>query len=641
MAKLLPWVALTGGWFLAPLTETAQAPLLAAREACGGAAADSSRALPNDNTAGAGQGLRDGVLALQLVARQARWHPEGPQGPEVGIYAFAEEGCVPQIPGPLVRVPVGTTIHATIRNALSETLRLYGFQERPSNAVDSLEILPGESRELRYRAGAPGTYLYWGRTTRDTFALGQHIDGQLTGAIVVDSAGGRTPGDDRILVIGLWRGRETTPGTPVEQREEVLVVNGLSWPHTERLTYTVGDTVHWRVVNASRRLHPMHLHGFYYRVDARGTAQRDTTYSPADRRQVVTERLAAGTTMSMTWSPHTPGNWLFHCHLVEHMAGRVIPRGPHARAMSGAHHNHALEEMAGLVVGITVRPRAGEPVRSNAAPRRAVRLFVTERAGVFGALSGLSFVTQEGPREPAPDSLRIPGSPIVLTRGEPAAITVLNRTREPVGVHWHGIELESYFDGVGGWSGAGDRVAPVIAPGDSFVVRITPRRAGTFMYHTHTNEVEQMGAGLFAPLLVLEPGEVRDTLTDRILVLGRGGPMKGAPPSLNGQTTPVPIELRAGTTYRLRVISISPDEGKEVALLADTLLQRWRPTAKDGAALPPHQATPRPARVVMGTGETWDIEYTATTAQELVLQIVTRSGLPPVRTRVPVRVLPR
>ena len=48
----------------------------------------------------------------------------------------------------------------------------------------------------------------------------------------------------------------------------VMAINGRSWPHTQRLLATVGDTLHWRVINASPEIHPMHLHGFYYRVDA-------------------------------------------------------------------------------------------------------------------------------------------------------------------------------------------------------------------------------------------------------------------------------------------------------------------------------------------------------------------------------------
>ena len=102
---------------------------------------------------------------------------------------------------------------------------------------------------------------------------------------------------------------------------------------------------------------------------------------------------------------------------------------------------------------------------------------------------------------------------------------------------------------------------------------------------------------------------------------------------------PAPIELRAGTTYRLRFINIAAGDTKVVRLLADTAVQRWRAVGKDGADLPPHQATARPARLVMGAGETWDVEYTPAAPGEMTLEIVTSGrGLPPARMRIPVRV---
>jgi manganese oxidase len=600
---------------------------------------DSTRVVPNDNRIPAGT-LRGNVLTLRLVARPALWRPEGPNGPELPIYAFAEDGKVPQIPGPLIRVSVGTEIDIDLRNSLPQPLRVYGLQDRPSNKVDSLELSPGQSKLIKIRAGAPGTYFYSARTSRDTFPFGHMEDGQLSGAIIVDSLGAPRLANDRVFVIGLWRGNETPFGTPVELREEALVFNGRAWPHTERLTHTVGDSVRWRFINATRRAHPLHLHGFYYRVDARGTSVRDTTYATAAQRVVVTELVGRGTTMAMTWSPHTPGNWLLHCHLVEHISGKVRPA---ALFPSTAGHQgptgHALHDMSGLVLGIHVRPPPNEPAPPADSPRRALRLFVNQRAGVYGDASGYAFVLQDGAREPASDSMRVPGSTITLVRGEPVAITVISRAREPVSVHWHGIELDSYFDGVGAWSGIGNRLAPSIAPGDSFIARMTPRRAGTFMYHTHAHEVAQMGGGLYVPLLVLEPGQQRDTTTDRVLLLSTSGPRVQSLPSVNGDTTPAPIELRKGATYRFRFISIAPHAGKLIRLLSDTTLQRWRPVAKDGADLPPHQATPRGARLLMGIGETWDVELTPADTRELTLEIVTAgAGLPPIRTRIPVYV---
>ena len=598
------------------------------------------RVVPNDNRTPAGT-LRGGVLTLRLVAQPALWRPESPDGPDLPVYAFAEEGKPPRIPGPLVRVPVGTEIRVSIRNALAEELRVYGLQDRPSEKTDSVDIAPGQSALFKIRAGAAGTYFYSARTSRDTFPFGHLADGQLSGAIVIDTIGAPRPAIDRVFVLGLWRGRETPFGTPVEKREEVLVFNGRAWPNTERLSYTVGDTLHWRFINTTRRGHPLHLHGFYYRVDARGNAVRDTMFPEPARRTVVTELVSRGTTMAMTWSPHTPGNWLFHCHLVEHISGKSHPPSLFPAA-KGNHHSGSdgVHQMSGLVMGIHVRPRPNDSPRTAEPPRRSLRLFITQRAGVYGDRSGYAFVLQEGDHEPSPDSLRLPGSTITLVRGEPAAITVINRAREPVSVHWHGIELDSYFDGVGHWSGMGERLAPTIAPGDSFIARMTPPRAGSFMYHTHAHEVDQMGGGLYAPLIVLEPGQQRDTTTDRVIMLSTSGPFAQSPPNVNGDTTVVPLELRKGTTYRLRFLAIAPHDTKAVRLFADTVLQRWRPVAKDGAALPPHQAVSRPARLLMGTGETWDVELTPTEARELTLEIVTagRAGLAPVRTRIPVYV---
>jgi FtsP/CotA-like multicopper oxidase with cupredoxin domain len=602
--------------------------------------ADSTRVIANDNRVPAGT-LRGNVLTLRLVARPALWQPEGPNGPELPIYAFAEEGKSPRIPGPLIRVPVGTVIDLSVRNMLAQPLRLYGLQDRPSDKLDSLDVSPGQSVVRKIRASAVGTYFYHGRTSRDTFPFGHHEDGQLSGAIIVDSVGAPTPAKDRVFVIGLWRGNETPFGTPVERREEALVFNGRAWPHTERFTHTVGDSVRWRFINATRRAHPLHLHGFYYRVDARGNAVRDTVYAETVQRTVVTELVTRGTTMAMTWSPHTAGNWLFHCHVVEHISGKTRP---HALYPSTAeNHNgsgHAIHDMSGLVMGIEVRPRPNERPHLRPTPKRVVRLFVNERPEVYGKHSAYAFVLQQGAREPAPDSMRLPGSTITLVRGEPAAITVINRASEPVSVHWHGIELESYFDGVGAWSGIGKRLAPPIAPGDSFVARMTPPRAGTFIYHTHAHEVAQMGGGLYGPLLVLEPEQQRDTTADRVFLLSTSGPFASSPPNVNGDTVPAPIELRKGITYRFRFIAIAPNDQKIIRLLSDTVLQRWRPLAKDGADLPSHQAVMRGARLAMGTGETWDVELTPAEPGGLTLEILTlgRGGLPPVRTRILVHV---
>ena len=86
----------------------------------------------------------------------------------------------------------------------------------------------------------------------------------------------------------------------------------------------------------------------------------------------------------------------------------------------------------------------------------------------------------------------------------------MNRLPEATAIHWHGMELDSYYDGVHGWSGDGQRMTPMIEPGESFIVRFTPPRAGTFMYHTHLHDNRQLTSGLYGAMLVVEPGETFD-----------------------------------------------------------------------------------------------------------------------------------
>ena len=83
----------------------------------------------NDNRAPAGV-LCSGVLTLHLEIRPALWYPEKDGGPHLTVGAFAEEGHAPQIPGPLIRVPEGTEISATVRNLLDHTIYIHGLAPR-------------------------------------------------------------------------------------------------------------------------------------------------------------------------------------------------------------------------------------------------------------------------------------------------------------------------------------------------------------------------------------------------------------------------------------------------------------------------------------------------------------------------------
>ena len=205
-------------------------------------------------------------------------------------------------------------------------------------------------------------------------------------------------------------------------------------------------------------------------------------------------------------------------------------------------------------------------------------------------------------------------------------ITVVNQSHDHAAVHWHGIELVSFPDGVPGWSGFEKNILPAIAPGDSLTVTFTPPRAGTFMYHSHFNEFQQITSGLYGPIIVLAPGEKYNPDVDRTLMFSDAGPTQnviaGPFPQtlLNGRANPSAMDLKAGTKYRLRLINIKGDGAETIGLMGGDKPVEWRVVAKDGATLPASQAVMMPAKLHFAPGEIYDFEYTPSSPGELSLK---------------------
>jgi FtsP/CotA-like multicopper oxidase with cupredoxin domain len=582
----------------------------------------------NDNHMPAGH-LAAGVLEISFVADTGLWYPVSENEPGIPIQAFRNANGPLQIPGPLIRVPAGTEVRASVQNTISGTaLTMHGlFSRKAAEAKsDELTIGLGETKEVRFRLDVPGTYYYWGTTTNSPLEKRYDEDSQLSGAIVVDPPGTLPDPKEEIFVIGLWvnifrNGDRNNPFVG----SEIAVINGRSWPNTQRFTYAQGDTVHWRWIDAAFEGHPLHLHGFYFRVDSRGNGQRDTVYpSQSEREMVVTERLDPGDTRTITWVPERPGNWLFHCHNPFHfrshfplavlLSGRFPDPGTpeYERAYASTH------EMAGMVLGVTVRPKESSTKVTEIVPKRrlvltaAVSKFPVARAADESAGDVRAYRYFLGDNADESSSDPAIGPPIVLARGELVSITVRNRLPEATSVHWHGIEIENYYDGVAGFGTDGHRVSPIIEPGQEFVALLTPPRAGTFIYHTHTNDLLQVMAGLSGPLIVINPGEAFDPARDRVIFIThpRSSTDEDKFVFVNGMNPPKPMELEAGTRHRFRIVNFHTFMSTlRIEIKDDSRLLSWRALAKDGRDLPEDQRTIRPAQQVVSIGETYDFEF--------------------------------
>jgi Putative multicopper oxidases len=570
--------------------------------------------------------------------RQGKLHTEEDSGPAIDVLAFAETGKAPRIPGPLIRVRQGTELIVRITNPFKDSmLTVHGLSDHIDQTDSPIHIPAGESREVRFRATVPGTFFYWATTGNRELRDLDWFESALNGAFIVDSPA--APTNDRIFVLGVYDRPADSTGGRLRPEQIAMTMNGKSWPHTEHFTYAQGDTVRWRWINPSTDSHPMHLHGFYYRLQSKGTWQGEKEFSSAESPQVVTNLMLAGTTMKMWWVADRPGNWIFHCHFSFHTSHYLaLPRdgeqSPQAvvrqtdSSAKGMTMTHGPHGMFGLVLGLNILPNGRK--RSTASTTmevRRIRLVAQQKSNRFGKFIGMGYVTQEGNEEPKADSVSIPGPLLILKRGQPTSITVVNHLNEPTAVHWHGIELESFPDGVPGWSGFPGRIMPPIAPRDSFVAEFVPPRAGTFIYHTHDNDQLQMSSGLYGALLVVPRDKPYNPKIDKLFIVGGAGPSdslpNGSPGYVNGSDAPAAVHLVLGTTYRLRLININPDWRVIFTILSESGMESWRPIAVDGADLPLSQQTLRPANLMTGPGMTADFEFTPRSRGDLRFEIKT------------------
>ncbi|MCL6524569.1 MAG: multicopper oxidase domain-containing protein [Thermoflavifilum sp.] len=105
----------------------------------------------------------------------------------------------------------------------------------------------------------------------------------------------------------------------------------------------------------------------------------------------------------------------------------------------------------------------------------------------------------------------IPAPTLYFTEGDSAIIHIHNELHEPSSIHWHGILIPNYYDGVPYLS------TPPIAPGKTFTVRFIIRQHGTYWYHSHSMLQEQ--SGLYGAIVIYPKGRHHHYDQEKTIVL--------------------------------------------------------------------------------------------------------------------------
>jgi len=274
--------------------------------------------------------------------------------------------------------------------------------------------------------------------------------------------------------------------------------------------------------------------------------------------------------------------------------------------------------MGGMVLGLTVTGPSAIDTVNGWEPERRVKMNVGNRNDdpLFYEIT----LEDLNGKEKTTKSTGLTGPLLVVTEGEQTEITLTNSSKAPTSVHWHGQEIESYYDGVPWWSGIGEKRAPLVEPGHEFMVKIIPQRAGSYMYHAHWHEGAQMQGGVHGPMIVLPPGGSYDPETDKAFIMSASPrePFVRIMLLINGSPQPQPIRLLVGTKYRFRFMNVLPLGAPRVELRNDAGVVKWRHTAKDAVEV--EAAEPQKAVQRVDVGETFDFEYQPTEAGRMTMQ---------------------
>ncbi|WP_028986901.1 multicopper oxidase family protein [Thermicanus aegyptius] len=213
----------------------------------------------------------------------------------------------------------------------------------------------------------------------------------------------------------------------------------------------------------------------------------------------------------------------------------------------------------------------------------------------------------------------VPGPEIRVTEGDLVRVTVKNNLKEETSIHWHGLHVPNSMDGVPPFTQQG------IKPGESFTYEFTANHAGTFMYHSHLNSVEQIDKGLYGAFIIDPQNPEKQPTFDQDItwvlsgwIVNNMGDMNGSDGNMaqgmnmnynywtiNGKAFPdtKPITVKTGEKVRMRLINIS-----NLAHPMHLHGHDFRVIAEDGHPL----SSPRVLNTLdVAPGKTYEIEFIA------------------------------
>jgi manganese oxidase len=276
---------------------------------------------------------RDAMMGTILTPQETSFWALGYRAYTPGwvkpLQGNAQIGPNSGIPGPTIRARVGDTVRIHFRNndahyRFPHSVHVHGLRYRPDSDGSFVAAQPNK----------PGTAVPFGRS----YTYEYTVPASSVGTWPYHDhsmAQSLKPGGDPIAEVGAELGllgviAVTDAHTPHADVENVLafhdlyaddiptiardldLFNGYAFlDNTPTFTAKVGQRVRWRIIALGKEFHVFHLHGHRWSDGIR---------------QVDAQILGPSTTLTVEYTEEDPGDWLYHCHVTDHMMGGMVGR---------------------------------------------------------------------------------------------------------------------------------------------------------------------------------------------------------------------------------------------------------------------------------------------------------------------------
>lgn len=275
---------------------------------------------------------RDEMMGMTFTAAQTSYQAIGYRAYTPGwgrpLPASTQIGPNTGIPGPVIRGQVGDTIkvhfsnndthyrfphsihpHGVRYDRLSDAAYLAAGPEKPGAAVP-----PGETYTYTWQCvpGSAGTWPYHDHsqaqqlTTTGQPVMELNAELGMLGFVVVTDVE-TSPVDREFFLFFHDIYQEHVPSVA----QDFDCFNGYAYlGNTPTFTARAGERVRWRIAALGKEFHVFHLHGHRWQDEA--------------GRNTDSQLIGPSTTLTVEFTEDNPGDWLYHCHVTEHMEGGMI-----------------------------------------------------------------------------------------------------------------------------------------------------------------------------------------------------------------------------------------------------------------------------------------------------------------------------